>query len=343
MPLAQHFRHPATVVTLAELRVCKLTGEPGPFEQFRDEPANQEVNLLLGFLAEDLVLYPELESIEPIPGHLDEVCPVVARQRVAKAAESPDLLQRQPFIFSPGVSRPGLCRTHSPDTSMERVEITILPGRWPGIRLLHMLKLYHFPFAPNPGRVLAYLKEKQVDGVEYVYVDFTKGEQNSPEHRNRNPRGIAPLLEFEDGRILAETVPIIEYLEERYPDPVMIGSSPEERALTRSTERDIELNVLTRTVSLVHATRSPLGLPPNPDVARIEREKLPIALSRVDSIIGGNRFVMGDRPSIADCTLLAALNFSKFGELELEASYPNIRRWYADYAERQAELPEILQ
>ncbi len=205
-----------------------------------------------------------------------------------------------------------------------------------------MLKLYHFPFAPNPLRVITYLKEKQIPDIECVLVDLFTGEQNSEEHLARTPRGVVPVLELEDGRYLSETVPIIEYIEELYPEPVMIGRTPDERAFTRAAERDIELNLLARTIRLVHATKSPLGLPPNPAIADAENARLPAALERIDALVGDNPFALGDAPTIADCTLLPVFNFCRLAELELEAPYPNLKRWYHDFTKRQESLPEVL-
>ena len=60
------------------------------------------------------------------------------------------------------------------------------------------MKLYYFPIAPNPTKVLVYLAEKGIE-LEMVRVDLTRGEQRTPEHRARNPSGALPELELEDG------------------------------------------------------------------------------------------------------------------------------------------------
>ena len=56
------------------------------------------------------------------------------------------------------------------------------------------MKLYHFPIAPNPAKVLAYIREKGLDEITLELVDFLKGEQNSPAHLARSPRGTVPVL-----------------------------------------------------------------------------------------------------------------------------------------------------
>lgn len=196
------------------------------------------------------------------------------------------------------------------------------------------MKLYHFPPAPNPAKVLFYLKEKGLTDIELELVDFFQQQQSQPAHLARSPRGTVPVLELDDGTCLTESLPIIEYLEELYPEPAMIGATPLERAQVRSRERYIELNVFMRLVRLVHATNSPLGLPPNPALAESELRQLPSAMAYVDELVGDGPFVMGERVSIADCTLLAGFNFAKFGGLDIVDQYPNLVRWFERYALR---------
>lgn len=197
------------------------------------------------------------------------------------------------------------------------------------------MKLFHFPPAPNPAKVLAYVKEKGITDLEMVLVDFLKGEQNSDAFRARSPRGVVPVLELDDGTCLRESLPIMEYLEELYPEPVMIGASPLERQQTRAMERYIELNVTNRLVRLVHVTNSPLGLPPNPPVAETERTFLLDVLPYVNDRVGAGPFVMGASPTIADCTLLAGFNFARLGGLTLlDGPYDNLHRWFDHFALR---------
>ena len=87
------------------------------------------------------------------------------------------------------------------------------------------MKIYYFPIAPNPTRVMVYLREKNI-ALHEVFVDLRKGEQLSPEHLARNPAGALPVLELDSGEYITESLPIMEYLEELHPDPVMIGREP---------------------------------------------------------------------------------------------------------------------
>lgn len=200
------------------------------------------------------------------------------------------------------------------------------------------MKLYTFPPAPNPARVNFFINEKRLAGadldLEIVITNLLTGEQQKPEFLKLNPVGTLPVLELDDGTVIRESLPIMEFLEEIYPAPPLIGDSPRERARIRSIERSIEMNVLARVARAVHATRSPLGLPANPALAENELKRLPAALQRVDELLSDRDFAAGAQPSIADCTLLAAMNFARFGELQIDGDYPHLTRWQELYALR---------
>ncbi len=194
------------------------------------------------------------------------------------------------------------------------------------------MKLFMFPVAPNPTKVRLYLAEKKLAGVdlgvEQVMVDFREKQQKSPEHLARNPQGKLPVLAVEDGVYLTESLPIILFLEELHPDPPMIGCTSLERAQTLSVERLAEQGVLYCMARIVHATSSPLGLPPNPQVAEHFRAALPEALQLLDDRLSDGRpFLMGDRPTVADCTLEAGLQFGRMGKIALDPSYEHLSRW----------------
>jgi glutathione S-transferase len=195
------------------------------------------------------------------------------------------------------------------------------------------MRIYLFPIAPNPTRVRIYLAEKAI-ALEQVTVNLPKGEQRSPEHLARNPLGKLPVLELDDGTFLTESAAIMEYLEELHPEPPMLGRTPLERARARELERIADLGVLHSVARIVHATRSPLGLPPVPAVDEQARQVLPGALRVLENRIGEAPFLAGERPTFADCTLFAAFGFARFGGVELDPAYERLCAWQARFAAR---------
>jgi glutathione S-transferase len=83
-----------------------------------------------------------------------------------------------------------------------------------------------------------------------------------------------------------------------------MGNESAETAQARQLERIAETRVLMPVGRLVHATRSPLGLPPKPEIADQAREALSRGLAYLDGILSDGRpFVAGTRPTVANQTV----------------------------------------
>ena len=199
--------------------------------------------------------------------------------------------------------------------------------------------LYWFQVAPNPTKVRLYLAEKRAEGgaIDLLeqQVDLTRGEQKTEAHRARNPFGRLPVLELDDGSFLTESLAIVEFLEEIHPEPPLLGRDPVERARVRDLERIADMGVLLPIARIVHATRSPLGWPPVPAVAEDARPALQRACEVLDGVLADGRpFLAGERPTIADCTLAAGLQFGRFGRIALDPALGHLARWDESYRMR---------
>ena len=199
------------------------------------------------------------------------------------------------------------------------------------------MKLHEFAGAPNPKKVRVYLAEKGI-AVPSVAVDIITGENRRPEFLKKNPMGGLPVLELDDGSYLPESLAIIEYFEELHPNPPMIGTTPLERARVRALERLCELSVLGR-IAVIFQNTHPLfagRLKQSADAAESARGALATNLAVLDAKIGSNPFVAGDKPTIADCTLLASLQFAEFGQIAIDPALKNVHRWYASFKQRRS-------
>ena len=72
-------------------------------------------------------------------------------------------------------------------------------------------------------------------GIEQIVVNPVKGRHREPEHLARNPFGTLPVLELEDGSYIVESLAIIEYLEDKYPEDGLLAGSPEQRGKARTS------------------------------------------------------------------------------------------------------------
>jgi len=94
-----------------------------------------------------------------------------------------------------------------------------------------MIRLHWHPFSIVPRRVRILLREKAIPHEE-VEVDVLRGDHRAPEFRRLNPFAQIPVLEDGD-LVICESVAIMEYLEERFPEPSFLSRDLAARALTR--------------------------------------------------------------------------------------------------------------
>jgi glutathione S-transferase len=94
-----------------------------------------------------------------------------------------------------------------------------------------MIRLHWHPFSIIPRRVRIVLREKRI-AHEEVEVDIPGGAHRAPAFRRLNPFGQVPVVEDGD-LVICESVAILEYLEERFPEPRLLPAAPAGRALAR--------------------------------------------------------------------------------------------------------------
>lgn len=196
------------------------------------------------------------------------------------------------------------------------------------------MKIYDFPFAPNPHKLRIYLAEKGLS-IPLERIDLRKGDNRSPEFLSKNPLGALPVLELDDGSCLTESLAIIEYLEELNPTPPMIGTDALERARVRELERFVDLSILNRITQIfLHTSPVFAHRKQAPQAAEQARAALPAALRFIDARMGDHPFVAGPTPTIADCTLFAAFEHAERADVNIDEANLNLMRWYAKFGRR---------
>src|SRR5437868_12132184 len=98
------------------------------------------------------------------------------------------------------------------------------------------MKFYDCATAPSPRRVRIFAAEKGIT-LPTVQVDLRNGEQFSDAFRAINPDCTVPALQLDDGTVVTDIITICAYIEELHPEPALIGSTPEERAVVMSLTR----------------------------------------------------------------------------------------------------------
>lgn len=203
------------------------------------------------------------------------------------------------------------------------------------------MKLYMVPLAPNPTKVMLYIAEREVlgtdMGIEQIVVNTVKGRHREPEHLARNPFGTLPVLELDDGTYILESLAIIEYLEDRFPEQALLGANPETRGKARDVERIVDLRVARAMGTYAHAKNSPLGRPADPAKAAEMEAELQTPLDFLEHLLADGRpLLTGEQVSIADCTLQASLQFVRYIDADLFGERPLLRAWDERYRQRPA-------
>lgn len=197
------------------------------------------------------------------------------------------------------------------------------------------MKIYNSSVAPNPRRVRIFLAEKGIT-VPYVEVDLTKNESRTPEFRKKNPMGQVPVLELDDGTMIAETVAISRYFEEIHPDPPLFGTGAKERAVVEMWNRRMEFQ-------LIKPVMDAFGLRHEffkgrirqcPEYAEIQRLNAEDALVWLDQEMANRRFIAGDNFSIADITALVAIDFGRVSKIGIKPDQKNLARWHSEVSSR---------
>jgi maleylacetoacetate isomerase len=193
------------------------------------------------------------------------------------------------------------------------------------------MKLYGYFRSSAAFRVRIALNLKKLD-YETAAIHLRRNDQTKPDYLAVNPQGLVPTLD-DGGRTLIQSLAIIEYLDEVYPDPPLLPKDPAERARVRALAEIVacDIHPINNLRVLRYLTHS-LGQ----DEAAIANwynhwidagfqafERLLVADARTA------RFCHGDRPGLADIALVPQVVNSERYRLDL-APYPTIARIYQD-------------
>ena len=191
------------------------------------------------------------------------------------------------------------------------------------------MRLYDYFRSSAAYRVRIALNLKGVVPDERTFVHLRMGNQRAQDYLALNPQGLVPALALDDGTVLAQSLAIVEFLDETHPQPPLLPADPEGRARVRSIALAIaceihplnNLRVLNYLIGTLGVSREQkdgwyrywidVGL-----------EALEKSLSR-DPATG--RFCHGDAPTIADICLVPQLANARRFSIDL-SPYPTLVR-----------------
>jgi maleylpyruvate isomerase len=178
------------------------------------------------------------------------------------------------------------------------------------------LKLYTYFRSSAAYRVRIALNLKVLDvDMAPIHLLRTGGEQLQEAYRSINPEGLVPALvddnDEEGSQVLTQSLAIIEYLDEMYPEPPLLPSAPLDRAYVRGIALSIacDIHPLNNLRVLRYLVRE-LGVSEDAKNAWY-RHWCETGLAALEKRISADgragKFCLGDTPTMADCCLVPQL------------------------------------
>ncbi|SEI53997.1 Glutathione S-transferase [Pseudomonas sp. NFR16] len=200
----------------------------------------------------------------------------------------------------------------------------------PGARM----KIHDWFNGPYPARVRIALAEKNMlSHVDFVSVNLWTGEHKQPEFLAINYSGTLPVLELDDGTLIAECTAITQYLDALDGNPLLTGRTPLEKGLIHMMTKRAEIEFLDAVSVYFHHATPGLGpkveLYQNQEWGLRTRDKALRGMHYFDRVLQQQPYVAGDHFSMADIAVLGGMIFASLVKLAVPEECEALRAWHA--------------
>jgi glutathione S-transferase len=198
------------------------------------------------------------------------------------------------------------------------------------------IELYWGSGSPFAWRVMLTLEVKGL-AYESRLLEFSKGQHKTPEFLRLNPRGKVPTLKDGDF-VINESIAIMAYLDRKYAEPRLFGSTPEECGLVWRAISECESYLIPEGDKVIRPLFFGKGLDRVEEIQQAA-QTIRQELRSIDTALAGASWLVGARISAADIVLFPvvqsllraaskdAAQSLDLGLLPLTKNYPNISRW----------------
>jgi maleylacetoacetate isomerase/maleylpyruvate isomerase len=187
------------------------------------------------------------------------------------------------------------------------------------------MKLYSYWRSTTSYRVRAALNLKGL-AYETVSVDLVSGDQRAPDYIALNAGKGVPTLLLDDGTVLTQSMAILDYIDARWPDPLLIPSDLLARAQVMAVAHTIALDIHpVNNLRLIGQLKSRFGATPE-QVKDWMCHWMTEGFTSIEAMLpSGDAFAFGDAPNIADlCITAQVYNAHRWG-VDLKI-FPKIAR-----------------
>ena len=192
-----------------------------------------------------------------------------------------------------------------------------------------MLKIYGALLSPFVRKVRCVLTEKQIPYELVATNPFDKG----ADFVRRSPLGRIPALEDEQGRSLADSTVIVEYLEERFPTPPFFPRDPYDRARVRWFDEYADGGMAPSLTAKIFFQRviSAKLIKGGCDEAIVQSglKELPTFLGYLERELAGHQFLVAETFTLVDVSIACQLVNLRHAGGEIDAkAFPTLAAWF---------------
>jgi maleylacetoacetate isomerase len=192
------------------------------------------------------------------------------------------------------------------------------------------MKLFTYWRSQAAYRVRIALRLKGL-AMEKVSLDLLEGDQFAADYRKLNPEGVVPTLIDGDGPPLVQSLAILDYLDEKYPQPPLLPADLRARAHARAIAQIVAMDAHPFVVPRVRRYLEELHLD---EAARAQwvRHWLDAGSQAVEETLARDvrtgKFCVGDQVTVADICLAAHLTSARLFGARAPSEFPVAGRIY---------------
>lgn len=195
---------------------------------------------------------------------------------------------------------------------------------------------YDCSTAPNPRRARMFIAEKGLT-IETREVSMLKNEQLSPKFLAINPRATIPVLVTDGATVLTENLGIAAYLEAAFPEPPLLGRTPEEKGLVAMWNAIAEQQggqPIAEAFRNAHpamkgrAVTGPVNHEQIPELAERARARVAAFFDLLEDRLSQNDYLAGDFFSLADITAYVMVDFARVIRTRIPEGNSASLRWF---------------
>jgi glutathione S-transferase len=187
----------------------------------------------------------------------------------------------------------------------------------------------------HPRRVRIFIAEKGLS-IEHREVNAAGGANATPEFLRLNPLGKLPVLELDDGSVIAESLAICRYLEAMHPPPPLMGRTPQTSAHIEmwTLRMDHELSQPIA-MAFLHSSDFYRGrVEQVPEVARWSQGRALQTMGWLDRELSDRAYIAGKDYTLADIVAQCACVLGKAVGLRIPPEMTHLSRWFAAVSAR---------